>query len=139
MKASFFLACVLASGLSFGQTKAIANKSHSGDLSTLAEEHDGNFGLPPSRLDSVIRIAPNCIVEVNNFGWRDTVYDHPYFLKPGITLEEMKAKYPRIHFVGFDKVSKGNHPGKKGSLYLMALLLTGTLVYTFRNPKREKA
>lgn len=141
MKTTIILfACLLSFNFTFCQTKPIANKSHSGDASTLAAEKDGNFGIKPERIDSVIKIAPNCVVEINNYGWRDTVYDHPYFLKPGITLEEMKATHPRIIFVGFDKDMKApkttkKKTHKKGSLYLLAFLAAGSLVYTFK-PKR---
>jgi hypothetical protein len=97
---------------SFSQTKLIALKSHSGDIHSINSESDGNFGIAPVRLDSVIKISPTCIVEIDNFGRRDTVFKHPTFLNPTISLEELKQQYPRIKFVGFDTNSKKSFPKK---------------------------
>ncbi len=141
MKTSIVLACLLSFNFSFCQTKIIANKSHSGNAVSLAAEKDGNFGIAPERLDSVIKISDTSVVEVNNFGWRDTVYNHPYFLKPGITIDQLKEENPHIIFVGFEKKhTKMKKPAKskenKGSLYLLALLMAGSLIYTFKQKKR---
>lgn len=144
MKTFTFLVCLLIFNLSFSQTKAIANKSHSGNHASLPAERDGNFGIEMPKLDSVIRISSDCIVEINNHGWRDTVCDHPYFNNPSVTLEDMKAAYPRIIFVGFEQKgrvkpvekSKRNSE-RKGSLYLLAFLVAGSLMYTFVPKKRS--
>lgn len=138
MKTSFLVICLFAFGFSFGQTKIIAHKSHSGDGTSIASEKDGNFGLPPERLDSVIKISDSCIVEINNFGWRDTVYNHPYFIKSGASRSELESRYPNVKFVGFDKPKSGKkHPEKKGSLYLLAFLMAGTLFYTFKSSRKS--
>jgi hypothetical protein len=120
----------------FGQTKIIALKSHSGDSESIKNETDGNFGISPVRLDSVVKIGPNCIVEIDNFGGRDTVFEHPSFLNPNITLEELKKQYPRIKFVGFEndwKESNGlKTKPRKGSLYLFGILMVGILISQWR-------
>jgi hypothetical protein len=123
----------------FGQTKIIALKSHSGNSEFLENETDGNFGISPVRLDSVVKIGPNCIVEIDNRGGRDTVFEHPSFLNPNITLDELKKQYPRIKFVGFEKDWKESNGLKrkphKGSLYLFGILLFGILLSQWRkNP-----
>lgn len=142
MKTYIFLFSLVVSMYSFGQTKIIALKSHSGDASALSAEKDGNFGIAPTKIDTIVRISDTCIVEINNFGWRDTVYNHPYFSKPGVTMEEIKAHYPaRVIFIGFDKPVKNQKASsklpkeKKGNLYLIALLIAGTLTYTFKHRK----
>jgi hypothetical protein len=123
----------------FGQTKIIALKSHSGNSAFIENETDGNFGISPVRLDSVVKIGPNCIVEIDNRGGRDTIFKHPSFLNPNIKLEELKKQYPRIKFVGFEedwKESKGlKRKPHKGSLYLFGILLFGILFSQWRkNP-----
>ncbi len=123
----------------FGQTKIIALKSHSGNSEFLENETDGNFGISPVRLDSVVKIGPNCIVEIDNFGGRDTIFEHPSFLNPNITIQELKNQYPRIKFIGFEEDWKESNGLKtkprKGSLYLFGILLFGILVSQWRkNP-----
>lgn len=117
----------------------IALKSHSGDSKSLSSETDGNFGISPVRLDSVVKIGPKCIVEIDNYGGRDTIYEHPAFLNPNITLEELKKQYPRIKFVGFEKDWKESNGLKtkprKGSLYLFGILMVGVLISQWRKKK----
>lgn len=137
---NLLLIAFIASNLSiFGQTKIIALKSHSGNSAFLENETDGNFGISPVRLDSVVKIGPNCIVEIDNRGGRDTVFEHPSFLNSKITLEELKKQYPRIKFVGFEEDWKESNGLKrkphKGSLYLFGILLFGILLSQWRkNP-----
>lgn len=145
MKTTVLITGLLIAGSLSAQTKLIAHKSHSGNAASFSEMSGGNFGIDPSRIDTIIRIAPNCIVEINNFGWRDTVYNHPYYTKPGVTLEEIKANYPPyVIFVGFDNPPsktvkpRKSTPVKKNSLYLLAFLLTGIgSIYTL-SPKNAK-
>lgn len=139
MKNILLVAFIAATLSIFGQTKIIALKSHSGNLESLKNETDGNFGISPVRLDSVVKIGPNCIVEIDNRGGRDTVFKHPSFLNSKITLEELKKQYPRIKFVGFEKDWKESNGLKrkphKGSLYLFGILLFGILLSQWRkNP-----
>lgn len=103
MKTWILVSGLLLLGNLSAQTKMIALKSHSGELTALKNEKDGNFGIAPTRLDSVVKIGANCVVEINNYGFRDTVYEHPYFLNPDMSLQELQQRFPRIHFVGFDK------------------------------------
>lgn len=128
MKNWIFVGGLLLAGNLTAQTKIIALKSHSGDMTALKDEKDGNFGIAPTRLDSVIKIGANCVVEINNFGFRDTVYEHPYFLNPDVSLQELKQRFPRIHFVGFDKEWKPNTKKKskssKSTLYFFGLTLS---------------
>ena len=120
----------------FGQTKIIALKSHSGNSESVENERDGNFGISPVRLDSVVKIGPNCIVEIDNRGGRDTVFEHPSFLNPNITIQELQKQYSRIKFVGFEKDWKELEGRKrkphKGSLYLFGILLFGILLSQWR-------
>ena len=123
----------------FGQTKIIALKSHSGNSETVENERDGNFGISPVRLDSVVKIGPNCMVEIDNRGGRDTVFEHPSFLNPNITIQELQKQYPRIKFVGFEKEWKESNGLKtkprKGSLYLFGILICGFLISQWsKNP-----
>jgi hypothetical protein len=134
---NFLLITFIALNLSiFGQTKIIALKSHSGYSESINFESDGNFGIAPTRLDSVVKIGPNCIVEIDNYSGRDTVYEHPAFLNPNIKLEELKKQYPRIKFVGFEddwKESNGlKTKPRKGSLYLFGILMVGILISQWR-------
>jgi hypothetical protein len=134
---NFLLITFITLNLSiFGQTKIIALKSHSGDSEFLNNETDGNFGISPVRLDSVVKIGPKCIVEIDNFGGRDTIFEHPAFLNPNITLEELKKQYPRIKFVGFEKDWKESNGLKtkprKGSLYLFGILMVGIMISQWR-------
>lgn len=136
MKNILLLTCITLTLSIFGQTKIIALKSHSGDSESNNFESDGNFGIAPTRLDSVVKIGPKCIVEIDNYGGRDTVYVHPAFLNPNITLEELKKQYPRIKFVGFEKDWKESNGLKikprKGSLYLFGILMVGVLISQWR-------
>ena len=123
----------------FGQTKIIALKSHSGNSESVENERDGNFGISPVRLDTVVKIGPNCIVEIDNRGGRDTVFEHPSFLNPNITIQELQKQYPRIKFVGFEKDWKESNGLKTkprmGSLYLFGILMVGILISQWRkNP-----
>lgn len=128
MKNWILIGLVLVALNASGQTKLIALKSHSGELSALKNETDGNFGIVPARLDSVIKIGPSCVVEINNHGFRDTIYEHPYFLNPDVSLNQLKKLFPRIHFVGFDKhwapVPKKKPTSSKGVLYFIALTVS---------------
>lgn len=127
MKIWIFVGGLMLAGNLSAQTKIIALKSHSGDMTALKSEKDGNFGIAPTRLDSVVKIGANCIVEINNYGFRDTVYEHPYFLNPDVSLQELKQRFPRIHFVGFDKEWSPNNQKKskssKSSLYFLGFTL----------------
>lgn len=120
----------------FGQTKIIALKSHSGNSESVENEIDGNFGISPVRLDSVVKIGAKCIVEIDNRGGRDTVFEHPSFLNPNITIQELQKQYPRIKFVGFEKEWKESNGLKtkphKGSLYLFGILMVGILISQWR-------
>ena len=131
MKLYIIILFITSSISIFGQTKMIAIKSHSGNIESTNLETDGNFGIAPSRLDSVVKIGPNCIVEIDNFGGRDTVFNHPAFLNPSIGLDELKEQYPRIKFIGFEKEWKESNGHKtkprKGSLYLFGILCFGII------------
>jgi hypothetical protein len=120
----------------FEQTKIIALKSHSGNSESLENEIDGNFGISPVRLDSVVKIGSNCIVEIDNRGGRDTVFEHPTFLNPNFTIQELQKQYPRIKFVGFEKdwkeIDGRKRKPHKGSLYLFGILMVGILISQWR-------
>lgn len=132
--------CLYTAG--FAQTKMIAHKSHSGLPADFSLEGDDNYGNPPMHMDTLIWLSDTSIVEIMSYGYgdtgrRDTVYNHPYFNRPGISLEEIQSMYPNYTvFIGFDKKAKEqralpNQP-KKNSLYLLGFLLFafgGTYVF----------
>jgi hypothetical protein len=52
----------------FCQTKLIAHKSHSGKMNTFKTSiYRDNFGLPPQRIDSIVRISKFKIVEISGY------------------------------------------------------------------------
>ena len=99
---SLFLTFFVIS-LSFSQTKQIAHKSHSGkNQDFIAENYNDNFGIITPKIEEIILLKNNCIVEVPTYGKNDTVCDHPYFTGQ-YTLEEIKGFYrTNTKFTGFE-------------------------------------
>lgn len=130
MKTFFIALCSLFITASFAQTKLIAFKSHSGNISnfSVALENDlfsdegSNFGTPPNRrvfkLDSVIYISPNKTVLIKKeylFPWhqnpkdtgelvrvsRDTVYNDPLFSRKH-SLDSIRYVLKNGPFLDYD-------------------------------------
>jgi hypothetical protein len=129
------LMTLLCIGLSIGtsaQTKMIAHRSHSGPTADFSPAGDDNFGNPPMHMDTLIRLSDTAIVEIMSYGYgdapqRDTVYNHPYFNKPGISMEEIQSMYPRFTvFIGFENLpmkKKIDIAPRTNSLYLLGFVL----------------
>ena len=101
------LAGLLLTGSVSAQTAIIAHKSHSGTAATFAFADPGNFGLPPTRLVRVTKVSDTSVIMTNSRGGserNDTIYYHPVFSDPNITVDSMqKLYYDEVEFKGFDK------------------------------------
>lgn len=122
------------------QTNVIRTKSHSGKIQGPIHEPD-NFGLPSPmiRIDSVILLTDNCLIEVSSVDhlhrYRDTICDHPYLQGMGTELKEIKKHYSKdTKFEGFkqsptleriDQSSRFNGTFILGSICLFVALFFG--------------
>ena len=118
----FFTALLTTIGtISIGQTKLIAHKSHSGTVANfVASDYEDNLGLPPSRIEEIIKLNDSTVVVVRS---RDMGKKH--FEKDTIVCGNaenyaqsvMKNEYTtEVKLVGFDtskKISKHNKKRKK--------------------------
>jgi len=95
------------------QTALIAHRSHSGTIATFDATANENFGLPPSTYitDSVMRISDTLAVrygQVHHYNGRsarqtqDTLSYNVPPSAPQITVEKLRAQYPKAKFLGFD-------------------------------------
>ena len=141
MKLVSLLLTATLTAFAFGQTNIISNRSHSGDLAELHLEKD-DFGMPAMTIDSIIYNGENCIIEVSSYGYqgsgmRDTVCDHPYFVKHGYNLKAIKQMYPaRTKFIGFEEIemappSPNGWPIQNGASWLIGIISFSILGYTF--------
>ena len=111
-KSNLFLAAlaVAACTNAHSQTKMIAHRSHSGSTATFSTKGEGNFGNPPMRIDSLIKISDTKMILVSDpfYRQRDTIdiKSYPYTANPNIPLDSLKKLYPETTFVGFDKPKK---------------------------------
>jgi hypothetical protein len=97
------LLLIAGSAGSFAQTKMIAHRSHAGSDETFTAEGSDNFGLGPTRrIDSVLKLSDSVVIEFSNFG-DDTVEGRKGWNDPTISLDSLRAKHPRIKFIGFEK------------------------------------
>lgn len=103
---------VLIGNKAIGQTKIIAHKSHSGKMINFkAKNYPDNFGLPPSSIDSIIKISETKIVEISHYPFRsrDTMkieFSTYLFGYPKIPIDSIRKNYPYIKYIGFDKKKK---------------------------------
>lgn len=108
----FFSILFSLSLISFGQTKLIAFKSHSGRLSNFSISGFDNVGMPPILIDTILRLNDSIIVEISSIGWgkggefTDTIINHPVCKNPFLTVDSLKKIYNRdaITYIGFDTV-----------------------------------
>lgn len=112
----FFLLCFIVAFSALAQTSAVAHKSHSGTSISIPEPLDGGFGNPPDELTKIIFLNDTAIIEVRQrWGSKaevwDTVWNHPVFCKPGVTLDSLKKRYPDLEFKGFKKSRGGYNSG----------------------------
>ena len=113
MRLSILILLLSATHL-YGQTKAIAFKSHSGNLAHYSTDGDRNFGniVPMSRLnvprlDSIVKINEITIIQYNNAAdgsfYYDTLVNHPFWCQPNINIDSLKiTTYGDVKFVGFN-------------------------------------
>ena len=90
------------------QTGLIAHKSHSGSAKSYVFAEFGNFGEPGPILRIVQKINDTIVVMVSdNMGFisSDTVYNHPLFSNPNLTIDSLKKSYydSGIEFINFGK------------------------------------
>ncbi len=94
------------------QTRRIAHKSHSGKASTYSVFGKDNFGLPSSKLDSVLKISDKKVVTYESYKYKnakaiiDTLKEHYHFTNNTIGLDSLKKLYPGVKFIGFIKTNK---------------------------------
>ncbi len=114
------------------QTKVISHKSHSGHMSEFKTNlSEDNFGLPSNKIDSVRKISSDTVIEYSKYSLPDTITDHPY-LK--LTYNELKVKYPKIKFLGFETKDKHGKSDKSTYLIISVLILSIFMCYyIYRN------
>ena len=100
----------------YGQTKAIAFKSHSGNPAYFTYKGAGNFGLmePAPRLDSIVKINDTTVVQFYNSidgpYMYDTMRNHPFWCDPNLNVDSLKKQnYPEVAFIGFTAKRKSNN------------------------------
>lgn len=147
MKLVSIFTLIIWASTSIGQTNIISNKSHSGNLAEVNLEKD-NFGMPAIVIDSIIYDGENCIIEVSTYGYqgssmKDTVCNHPYFVKHGYNLNAIKEMYPsRTVFVGFEEMemappSPNGWPIQNGTSWLIGLISCSILGFTFLTKEKK--
>ena len=91
------------------QTGLIAHKSHSGSAKSYAFAEFGNFGNPPPIVRMVQKINDTTIVMMQDDMGAisiDTVYNHPLFSNPNMTIDSLKKTYyygSEVEFINFEK------------------------------------
>ena len=110
LKTLLFIFSLISVHFLMSQTKMIALKSHSGDVSSTEKYVDDEFGNPRIefnlRIDSIIRISDSTVVQVSNMG-RDTICHNPYLNDTTVSIQTLKYMYsPDIKFIGFEKNEK---------------------------------
>ena len=106
MKLLFTLLLFSFSQITFGQTKLIAFKSHSGNMSHFSVEGYDNIGGPIINIHKIELVNDSTIIESFSYGVSDTIVNHPICRIPHLTIDTLKGMYYRndIEFVGFDTV-----------------------------------
>lgn len=101
------------------QTALIAHKSHSGNAKSFGAsfsssfgriELPGNFGEPPARMLAVTKLSDTTVL-LKNDQWgdfsEDTIYHHPIFNDPNITVDSLKKIYGKdVKFINFEPTKK---------------------------------
>ncbi len=97
------------------QTKAIAFKSHSGNLKYFTPQGNDNFGIvePMPRLDSIVRINDSTVVQFHNTVqgpfYYDTLQNHPFWNQPNLNIDSLiDANYNGVKFIGFKQKKVSN-------------------------------
>lgn len=101
--------CILLVFIGQAQTGLIAHKSHSGSAESYSFSEFGNFGDPQPVLRIVQKINDTTVVMVHDdMGslYNDTVYNHPLFSNPNITVDSLKKSYYYGYGVEFKNFEK---------------------------------
>ena len=112
MKAVIFIFLTLANVSIYSQTKRIYHKSHSGKATTYSVFGNDNFGLPNTKLDSVLKISDKKVVTYESYPYKnakaiiDTLKEHYHFTNAMITLDSLEKMYPGVKFLGFNAIKK---------------------------------
>jgi hypothetical protein len=121
IKTSFLLLLLFPVALS-AQTALIAHKSHSGNAKNFKTsfsgsfgriEPPGNFGEPPARMLAVTKLSDTTVLMKNERWWgsnefsQDTIYHHPIFNDPNITVDSLKKMFGQnVEFTNFEPKKK---------------------------------
>ena len=126
MKIRFAFLLLFISFLSGAQTGLIAHKSHSGSAKCYVFAEFGNFGGPQIPIHPmitampIINFYPTSIEKINDttvifIGTfldsirKDTIYNHPLFSDPNMTVDSLKKSYfIDVEFKNFDKKETDN-------------------------------
>ena len=116
IKTSFLLLLLFPITLS-AQTALISHKSHSGNAksfktsfsSSFGRNEPGNFGEPPARMLAVTKLSDTTVLMRNERWWgsnefsEDTIYHHPIFNDPNITVDSLKKMFGQnVEFTNFE-------------------------------------
>ncbi|HVZ41887.1 MAG TPA: hypothetical protein VHI13_21575 [Candidatus Kapabacteria bacterium] len=104
-------AMFLAAGVpALSQTMMIAHRSHGGTVETFSTDGQDNFGLPPRRIDSVMKLTDSTALEYSNQG-NDTVLNHHYWNNPRIGVDSLRRLFPGINFIGYEEKKSSTQNG----------------------------
>ncbi len=104
--------CILFTALTFGQTKEIAFKSHSGNNHYFNPDNgEGNFGWvgPMPQLDSVVKINDSTVIKYFNAEGAPYHYDTIMNDEGWLNLDKdsmLKFHYPNVYFGGYEDMNK---------------------------------
>jgi hypothetical protein len=115
------------------QTTLIEHKSHSGTAASFSPDRSASYGfgeMPQMSVRTilkVIRLSDTTAVEVTS-GGADTVFHHPIWNRPNVTVDSLRGAFPEISFEGWeettDTVSSLERPGSPSSTRMLAMLGT---------------
>jgi len=130
MKLFYTLIFSLFVSYSFSQTKAIAHKSHSGDMANFSIiDYDDNLGLPSAHLVEVIKLNDSTAVLVKSRDFKDryletdTIISNPIepYVKSLLKYEDLN----QIKLVGFDSLKAALTPSaeknKRNSIHIIPI------------------
>lgn len=144
-KTTLIIALFMSIG-TFAQTDVISVKSHSGNLAKIKLEKD-NFGMPSPRVDSVIYLSEECLIQVMDYYSGDTYHDtvcRDNWRTPHISdLKELKKHYAsNVIFVGFkeaDKLRRSNNSNRQNGInWFFGLIIISFMAYVSFPLNRKK-
>ena len=127
MKSLALILALLSVASTYGQTKIIAYKSHSGNMAYFSPlEEPDNLGNLPDLMenlhinlntipildclliddsrDTIIKYSDSLILYIprDTFRPSETITDDPLFREPRFTSDSVQSRHPNIIFIGFD-------------------------------------